>query len=38
MGELGMATLYQAVLGAEVEVNVDTGTAMVTIDNVADFQ
>lgn len=38
MGELGMATLYQAVQGAEVEVNVDTGTAMVTIDNVADFQ
>ncbi len=38
MGELGMATLYQAVLGAEVEVNVDTGTEMVTIDNVADFQ
>jgi hypothetical protein len=38
MGELGMETLYQAVKGATVEVNVDTGTAMVTIDNVADFQ
>jgi ABC-type sugar transport system substrate-binding protein len=38
MGELGMETLYQAVLGAEVEVNVDTGTEMVTSDNVADFQ
>lgn len=37
MGELGMETLYQAVLGNPVEPNVDTGTAVVTPDNVADF-
>jgi ABC-type sugar transport system substrate-binding protein len=37
MGELGMETLYQAVLGNSVEPNVDTGTAVVTPENVADF-
>lgn len=37
MGELGMETLYQAVLGNPVEPNVDTGTAVVTPENVADF-
>jgi ABC-type sugar transport system substrate-binding protein len=37
MGELGLETLYQAVLGNPVEPNVDTGTAVVTPDNVADF-
>jgi simple sugar transport system substrate-binding protein len=38
MGELGMDTLYKAVQGEEVPANVDTGTEIVTIDNVADFQ
>ncbi|HSO50290.1 MAG TPA: sugar ABC transporter substrate-binding protein [Acidimicrobiia bacterium] len=38
MGELGMDTLYRVVLGESVEANVDTGTAIVTIDNVADFE
>lgn len=37
MGELGLETLYQAVLGNSVEPNVDTGTAVVTPDNVDDF-
>jgi ABC-type sugar transport system substrate-binding protein len=37
MGELGMETLYQAVLGNPVEPNVDTGTAVVTPENVDDF-
>jgi simple sugar transport system substrate-binding protein len=38
MGELGMATLYQVVTGGVAEALVDTGTAIVTIDNAADFQ
>jgi ABC-type sugar transport system substrate-binding protein len=38
MGELGIETLWQAVTGATVEQNVDTGTAIVTKDNVADFK
>jgi simple sugar transport system substrate-binding protein len=38
MGELGMETLLQAVLGEEVEALVDTGTAIVTVDNVGDFE
>jgi ABC-type sugar transport system substrate-binding protein len=38
MGELGMDTLYKAVQGEDVPANVDTGTEIVTIDNVADFQ
>jgi simple sugar transport system substrate-binding protein len=37
MGELGLDTLYNAVLGDPVEPNVDTGTAIVTPDNVGDF-
>lgn len=38
MGELGVDTVYKAVLGEAVEANVDTGTAIVTRDNVADFK
>jgi simple sugar transport system substrate-binding protein len=38
MGELGIATLVKAVRGETVEPNVDTGTAIVTKDNVADFK
>jgi simple sugar transport system substrate-binding protein len=38
MGELGIATLVKAVQGETVEPNVDTGTAIVTKDNVADFK
>jgi ABC-type sugar transport system substrate-binding protein len=38
MGELGVDTVYKAVTGVAVEPNVDTGTAMVTKDNAADFQ
>jgi simple sugar transport system substrate-binding protein len=38
MGELGVDTVYKAVLGEAVEANVDTGTAVVTADNVADFK
>jgi simple sugar transport system substrate-binding protein len=38
MGELGLDTLYRVVLGESVEANVDTGTAIVTIDNVAEFE
>jgi ABC-type sugar transport system substrate-binding protein len=38
MGELGVDTVYKAVKGESVEANVDTGTAVVTKDNVADFQ
>lgn len=38
MGELGIETLYQVVRGEDVPANVDTGTAIVTIDNVSDFQ
>jgi simple sugar transport system substrate-binding protein len=38
MGELGVDTVYKAVLGEAVEANVDTGTAVVTKDNVADFK
>ncbi|MGA9598161.1 MAG: sugar ABC transporter substrate-binding protein [Acidimicrobiia bacterium] len=37
MGELGMDTLYRAVQGETVEPDVDTGTAVVTADNVGDF-
>lgn len=37
MGELGLDTLYRLVLGETVEANVDTGTAVVTPDNVGDF-
>jgi ABC-type sugar transport system substrate-binding protein len=38
MGELGVDTVYKAVIGESVEANVDTGTAVVTTDNVADFK
>ena len=38
MGELGVDTVYKAVLGETVQANVDTGTAVVTKDNVADFK
>jgi ABC-type sugar transport system substrate-binding protein len=38
MGELGIATLYQVVTGGEADAHVDTGTAIVTSDNAADFQ
>jgi len=38
MGELGVETVYKALLGETVEPNVDTGTAVVTLENVADFK
>jgi simple sugar transport system substrate-binding protein len=38
MGELGIETTYKAVIGEPVEANVDTGTAIVTKENAADFQ
>jgi ABC-type sugar transport system substrate-binding protein len=38
MGELGVDTVYKAVIGESVEANVDTGTAIVTSDNAADFK
>jgi simple sugar transport system substrate-binding protein len=38
MGELGVDTVYKVLKGEAVEALVDTGTAMVTADNVADFQ
>ncbi|HUG83382.1 MAG TPA: sugar ABC transporter substrate-binding protein [Euzebya sp.] len=37
MGELGIDTLYRVVQGETVEANVDTGTAIVTADNAAEF-
>ena len=38
MGELGIETLANAVRGKAVEANVDTGTGLVTKDNLAKFQ
>jgi simple sugar transport system substrate-binding protein len=38
MGELGIETVWKAVTGQTVEANVDTGTAIVTKDNVQDFK
>jgi len=38
MGELGIATVVKAVRGEAVEANVDTGTALVTKENAADFK
>ena len=38
MGELGIETTYKAVTGAPFEAFVDTGTAIVTKENVADFK
>lgn len=37
IGELGIDTLWSAVSGGEVPAFVDTGTAMVTAENAADF-
>ena len=37
IGELGVDTLFQAVSGEEVGAFVDTGTAIVTADNAAEF-
>jgi ABC-type sugar transport system substrate-binding protein len=38
MGELGVDTVVKAVRGEAVEANVDTGTALVTKENAAEFQ
>ena len=38
MGSLGIETAYKAATGETVEPNVDTGTEMVTKDNVAEFK
>lgn len=38
MGELGVDTVVKAVRGEKIEANVDTGTALVTKDNVAEFK
>ena len=38
MGELGVETAWKAVKGETVEPNVDTGTAIVTSDNAAEFK
>jgi simple sugar transport system substrate-binding protein len=38
MGELGVETVWKAITGESIEANVDTGTAVVTKDNLADFQ
>ena len=38
MGSLGIETAYKAAKGETVQPNVDTGTAMVTKENAADFQ
>jgi ABC-type sugar transport system substrate-binding protein len=37
IGELGVDTLYKAVSGEDVEAFVDTGTAIVSADNAAEF-
>jgi simple sugar transport system substrate-binding protein len=37
MGEFGVQAAYDAITGVAVEANIDTGTAMVTKDNAADF-
>jgi ABC-type sugar transport system substrate-binding protein len=37
IGELGVDTVFKAVNGEDVDAFVDTGTAMVTADNAADF-
>jgi simple sugar transport system substrate-binding protein len=37
IGELGIDTLWRAVSGEEVEESVDTGTAIVTAENAAEF-
>jgi simple sugar transport system substrate-binding protein len=38
MGSLGVQAAFDAAQGKDVEPNIDTGTAIVTIDNAADFQ
>jgi len=38
MGSLGVQAAFDAATGKNVEANIDTGTAIVTKDNVADFQ
>jgi ABC-type sugar transport system substrate-binding protein len=38
MGELGVETAWKAVKGETVEPNVDTGTAVVTSENAAEFK
>lgn len=38
MGSLGVQAAFDAAKGKKVDANIDTGTAMVTKDNVADFQ
>ncbi|MEO8263408.1 MAG: sugar ABC transporter substrate-binding protein [Pseudolysinimonas sp.] len=38
MGSLGVQAAFDAASGKTVEANIDTGTAMVTKDNAADFQ
>lgn len=37
MGELGIETLHSVVTGGDFEANVDTGTGIVTADNVAEY-
>ena len=38
MGELGVETAWKAVKGETVKRNVDTGTAVVTSENAAEFK
>ncbi|MER9870912.1 sugar ABC transporter substrate-binding protein [Mesorhizobium sp. M0136] len=38
MGELGIDTVVKAIRGESVEVNVDTGAGLVTLQNVKDFE
>jgi simple sugar transport system substrate-binding protein len=38
MGSLGVQAAFDAASGKKVEANIDTGTELVTKDNVADFQ
>ncbi|MER9557524.1 sugar ABC transporter substrate-binding protein [Mesorhizobium sp. M0323] len=38
MGELGIDTVVKAIRGEPVEVNVDTGAGLVTLQNVKDFE
>ena len=38
MGSMGMQAAFDAAMGNSVEANIDTGTDMVTKDNVADYQ
>jgi ABC-type sugar transport system substrate-binding protein len=38
MGSLGVQAAYEAAIGMQIATNIDTGTALVTAENVADFQ